>query len=69
MSTRLEQVEKYGRHTKGRKELIEHLNGKSLYGSEAIIAKCYDCMGYYGDGEIDCEDPECPLYLYMPFKK
>jgi hypothetical protein len=24
-------------------------------------------MGFYADGVRDCELPECPLYLYMPY--
>lgn len=33
----------------------------------AIKAKCWDCMGYYTDGKIDCENFECPLYNWMPY--
>lgn len=34
----------------------------------AIIAHCHQCMGYYLDGKIDCENVSCPLYSYMPYK-
>jgi len=36
---------------------------------QMILAKCYECMAYYGDGKIDCKIPLCPLYPLMPFRK
>jgi hypothetical protein len=35
----------------------------------AMLAKCHDCMGEYSDGIIDCKNPTCPLYTWMPRKK
>ena len=52
---------------KGKKELLKYLEGKSLSRKEAIMAMCYECMGYYIDGKEDCEIPECPLFQYMPY--
>jgi hypothetical protein len=35
----------------------------------AILAKCHNCMGEYADGLHDCENPKCPLYSWMPYRK
>jgi len=35
----------------------------------AILAFCHECMGFYQDGKIDCENKVCPLYFYMPYRK
>ena len=53
---------------RGRKELVAHLEGKALYRGQAIHAKCYECMGGYPDGAVDCLVPACPLYNFMPYK-
>tara|TARA_B100000315_G_C14235404_1_gene432904 strand:- start:152 stop:364 length:213 start_codon:yes stop_codon:yes gene_type:complete len=57
-----------GISAKGRAELKKHINGKRLRASEALRAKCYDCMGGYKDGKHDCEVPGCSLYPQMPYK-
>lgn len=67
MSERLEAVEKNGVLAKGKKEIIKHLNGERLSFKQAIIAKCYDCMGYCEDGKEDCKVPMCSLYPFMPY--
>jgi hypothetical protein len=36
---------------------------------QAIIAQCAHCQGWYVDGRHDCENADCPLYLYMPYGK
>ncbi len=36
---------------------------------KAIDAKCWDCVGAYADGKVDCENTQCPLYAYMPYAK
>jgi len=69
MERQREQVEKHGHHGKGRSELLKHLGGKSVTMKGAILAKCYDCMGYYSDGRIDCRVPGCSLYPYMPYRE
>jgi Zn-finger protein len=33
-----------------------------------IMAKCYDCTGFYKDGREDCNTPTCPLYPLMPYR-
>jgi hypothetical protein len=52
---------------KGKKELLAHLDGKTLTLKQQIISKCYDCMGYYQDGKIDCGISACALYSSMPY--
>lgn len=51
----------------GRSEYIKYSKGERLTLSEAILAKCYDCMGCYQDGRNDCELKDCPLYPFMPY--
>ena len=53
---------------KGRAELMKHRSGKKLSYKQAVLAKCYECMGYYADGKIDCLIPDCPLYNFMPYR-
>ena len=36
---------------------------------EAILAQCYDCMGFYADGYSDCKNSECMLYDWMPKRR
>lgn len=54
---------------KGRTALEAHLKGKTLSRRRAAYAKCYECMGGYGDAPTDCMMPRCPLYLYMPYRR
>jgi hypothetical protein len=58
-----------GISARGRNELKRHLEGGKLTFKQAILAKCYDCMGFYVDGKADCAIPECPLYPVMPYRK
>ncbi|MEW6586256.1 MAG: hypothetical protein AB1442_11685 [Nitrospirota bacterium] len=48
--------------------MIGHLEGNPLQRGQAIRARCYDCMGDYADGKVDCLMPMCPLYGYMPYR-
>lgn len=57
-----------GIRAQGTKELIKHLNGERLTQRQAIRAKCYDCMSGYTDGKYSCGIPDCPLYLFMPYR-
>jgi len=63
----IREIEKYGIAAQGRSEYIAHLSGKRLTRDRAIRAKCYDCMGYFADGKVDCEQTNCPLYPFMPY--
>ena len=53
---------------KGRAELKRHMEGGKISMQAAVRAKCYDCMGYFIDGAIDCDDERCPLYHWMPYR-
>jgi len=44
------------------------INGKHITRKEAMLAKCYECMGYYQDCKQDCSGISCPLYQYYPYK-
>ena len=72
--TRSEQIihdiETNGTKAKGKTELLKHLMGDRLTIRQMAIARCYDCMGYFGDGRgTDCEMPTCSLYPIMPYRK
>ena len=54
---------------RGGKELMQHRTGHRLTQRQMILAKCYECCGYYADGGYSCEIPDCPLYPLMPFKE
>ena len=53
---------------KGRAELLKHRSGKKLSYKQAVLAKCNECMGFYADGKLDCQIPDCPLYGFMPYR-
>jgi hypothetical protein len=36
---------------------------------EAIEFKCWECMGNYVDGMVDCGVTACPLYQWMPYRE
>jgi hypothetical protein len=65
----IESIKKHGKKAEGRSELLKHIKGVKLIRSEAIKAKCYDCMGYYADGVEDCKDNRCPLYKFHPYRQ
>jgi hypothetical protein len=37
--------------------------------AEAGLWKCNECSGHYADGKVDCMNPVCPLYEWMPYRK
>jgi hypothetical protein len=63
----IQEVEAYGKF-QGRKELIAYYNGEKLGKWQMIRAKCFDCMGGYPDGAVDCQVYRCPIYPAMPYK-
>lgn len=65
---RYESIKKIGMAARGRSEIIKHIDGKRLTQRQAILAKCYDCSGYFADGKLDCKMPHCPIYPWMPYK-
>jgi len=68
MADKIKAIKKYGRKAKGRASLLKYLQGEKISKNEAILAKCYDCMGYYADGIGDCGVKDCPLYPFNPYK-
>jgi hypothetical protein len=52
----------------GKKELEAHLRGEKLTYKESVLAKCYECLGFYLDGKRDCECTSCPHYSRMPYR-
>ena len=54
--------------SKGGTLLKRHRSGKKLTRSQAMLAKCCDCMGYYMDGRFSCSIPDCPMFPWMPYK-
>ena len=54
---------------KGNKDYTAYLAGKRLTLAQSIKAKCYECMGCYQDGVVDCEISSCPLYPFNPYSK
>lgn len=49
--------------------MLKHLSHERLTQREMILAKCFDCMGGYIDGRIDCQMNNCPLYPVMPYRE
>lgn len=66
---RIKSIRKHGKTARGQKELLKHLAGQKITFKQAIYARCYDCMGYYSDGKVDCKMPHCALYPFNPYKK
>lgn len=62
-----EEVDEHGINTRDKKYLLAHLNKDKLSPSQAIHAKCYECMGYYIDGKQDCGIKDCPLYPFFRY--
>jgi len=59
----------YGKRAQGRKEFLLVQDNKKVTRNGAIKAFCYECMGGYQDGVIDCENKYCPLYQYHPYRE
>jgi hypothetical protein len=66
---KIESIEKFGKEAQGRKELVNHLEGGRLTARQMILSKCFECMGFYADGKVDCEMSDCPCYPLMPYRK
>jgi hypothetical protein len=69
MNERIKNIRQYGKTAKGQKELIKHLSGQKLTFKQAIYARCYDCMGYYADGKVDCKMLHCSLHPFMAYNQ
>lgn len=56
--------------SRGKDLLLHYLNGTAtLTARQAIIAQCCECSGFFEDGKVDCENPLCSLYPFMPYGK
>ena len=66
--TLYEQIEEHGVTSRGKTQMLRHLNGEKLTRNQSISAKCFDCMGWYQDGRLDCRMPDCPLYPFRSYK-
>ena len=64
---KIKSIRQYGKLAKGQRYLINYLQGKRLTMQQAIHANCYECMGYFADGKLDCRMPKCPLHKFMPY--
>lgn len=60
-------IKRNGKTARGKKELLRHLEGGRLTLRQAVLAKCFDCTGYFADGKADCKCPSCALYPFMAF--
>ena len=67
--TKIEKVDKHGIKARGKREYLAFLRGSKLTFKQCILARCYECCNLYQDGKKDCENKECPLHLYMPYRK
>ena len=67
MEKLIKQVEEHGTARRGRLDILKHYKGETTNPREAIRAKCYDCIGYFQDEGLDCENPSCPLYPYFQY--
>lgn len=64
---RIGSIRRNGKTARGQKELIKHLEGNWLTLKQAVNAHCYDCMGFFADGKVDCLMPHCPLHPHMAY--
>lgn len=62
------EVLKHGTKSQGMTNYLKYLNGKKIGLKGAVLAKCFDCMGYFADGRSNCGMEECSLYPWMPYK-
>ncbi len=53
----------------GKRAMLKYLRGEQIGMAEAMLGKCFDCMGHYHDGKMDCEQPHCSLYQWMPYRR
>jgi hypothetical protein len=64
--THYEHVTKWPRKS-GKADYLRFLNGEKLTRSEAIRAKCYECV--CGEDTEPCLQPHCPLIDYCQWGK
>ena len=69
MKKRLREVQNHGKSGQGNSEYVKYLSGNKITVRQAVRAKCFDCLGMYADGRIDCETATCALYPFHPYNK
>ena len=69
MNERIKNIRQYGKTARGKNELLKHLSGQRLTSRQAIYAHCFDCMGMFADGKVDCNMPHCPLHPFMAYNQ
>lgn len=67
MNERIKNIRQYGKTARGKNELLKHLSGQRLTLKQAVNARCYDCMGMFADGKVDCQMPHCSLHPFMAY--
>jgi len=66
---RLKSIRRHGKTARGQRELLKHLSGERLTLKQAVHAHCYECMGFFADGKIDCGMKHCPLHPFMAYNQ
>ena len=66
---RKKNILKHGATSAGKTHYLKYLNGKKLTRNQAILAKCFECSGYYADGRSACEITDCPIWPWAPYSK
>jgi hypothetical protein len=69
MIERIKNIRQYGKTARGKNELLKYLSGQRLTLKQAVYAHCYDCMGFYADGKLDCDMPYCSLHPFMTYNQ
>lgn len=65
----IKNVRRYGKTARGQKELVKHYQGERLTLKQAVLAKCYNCAGFFADGKVDCSMPHCSLHPFMAYNQ
>ncbi len=66
---RIKNIRRSGKTARGQKELLRHLSGQRLTLKQAVLARCYDCAGFYADGKVDCKCSDCSLHPFMAYNQ
>lgn len=58
-----------GKKSGGMTNYLKYLSGRKIGLKGAVLAKCFDCCGFYADGRMDCKIQDCPLYPWQPYRE
>jgi F420-0:gamma-glutamyl ligase len=53
----------------GKTHYLRFLQGEKLTLKQSVIADCFICTAGFLDGKVDCSNPSCVLYPFMPYRK